>query len=1220
MTPPPNDEPTLLTPSATKSGAGAGAAEPPSADLTLLNPASGSGSLPATDPGTVARRPAGPDTEATLAPSVRLAPGALPQVPGYAVARELARGGMATVYLAHDPVFDREVAVKVMHPGQDVNRFVVESRVTAQLPHPGVPPVYRLGKLPDGRPFLAMKLVQGRTFAQELREADREADLPRLLGAFERICETVGFAHSKGVIHRDLKPANVMIGAFGEVQVMDWGLARGGPNEKVSSEADTKPRATLDAAAPPSELHAPYFEATMAGEVKGTPAFMAPEQARGEAVDARADVFALGGILAAILTGKAPFAGNTVDETVKRAARGELGDTFERLDERDADPELVALTKRALAPAAADRFADAKALADAVAAYRGGVEERLRAAERRRAVSAAEAREQRKRRKVQLALAAAVGLILLVGCGFAWFADRRARERDRAAEQARRGAVAAHDLATDLLKQYKYEAARGALAHAAELAAAGAPELLPDIERAQNDLALAVEVDEIRYRKWRVSPGRTEPGAGEKTDAPAEYRRAFAARGYDLAALDPAEAARRLAASELKAELVVALDDWAVYNADRDESRRLLALARELDPGPWRDRVRDRDSWKDRAAVAKLAADADPADLSPGVVCLLSSLMGECDLDPRPLLAAARARHPADFQLAFVLGRAHGLQKNYAGMVGPYEAARALRPDNSTAWNNLAAAQFYSGDQVGGRETLRGAVARNPTDHVLRCNFGMTLKDTGNLAGARAEFAEVIRLNPRYAAVYLDYGLILRHMGDEAGAIAAYRKAVELDPTFWKAWSNLGGALSDRGEWDAALAAFAEARKYESNSAEVFFNIGQTLSHKGDRLGAATAFRESVRLQPSYADAHLNLGACLLSMNDPDGALAAFREALKHRPAFAAAHYNIGSTLEKKGDGAGAVAAYREALKHNPAMKEALQSLTLCLYKSGNADATLAAAREAVKHDPSWVDGHTIAAAALTAREDFRGAAEAMRRVTKLKPDSADAHSNLGWLLFKAGDAEEAVFSLRHAVKLNPAFAPAQRNLGTVLAAGRDFAGAAAALREAVKLDPNAIDAHTNLAVALRSTGDRAGAAAVLREAVKLHPKVAKLHSDLGDTLYLIGDKPGSIAAWLEAVKLDPNLGVTQANLASEFNNSRRYADVIPHARAAIKADPNMAQVHAILGAALINTGDREGGRAALAEAARLDPKYAPLLKQFPPLPPPLPVAPPPRPLPDRAR
>ncbi len=146
----------------------------------------------------------------------------LPAVPGYRVLREIARGGMGRVLAAYDLSLDREVALKILLPGANADRFVRESKITARLPHPGIPPVHALGTLADGSPFLAMKLIAGQTLADEMKTADR----PRLLQAFTQVCQAVGFAHSRGVIHRDLKPANVMVGAFGEVQVMDWGLAK----------------------------------------------------------------------------------------------------------------------------------------------------------------------------------------------------------------------------------------------------------------------------------------------------------------------------------------------------------------------------------------------------------------------------------------------------------------------------------------------------------------------------------------------------------------------------------------------------------------------------------------------------------------------------------------------------------------------------------------------------------------------------------------------------------------------------------------------------------------------------------------------------------------------------------------------------------------------------------------------------------------------------------
>jgi serine/threonine protein kinase len=230
-------------------------------------------------------------------------------VPGYRVLHEIARGGMGRVLAAYDLGLDRDVALKILLPGANSDRFARESKITARLPHPGIPPVHALGTLADRSPFLAMKLIAGHTLVEEMKRADR----PRLQQAFLQVCLAVGFAHSRGIIRRDLKPANVMVGAFGEVQVMDWGLAKEVAGRTVADEprssepltvplAGTDPIQTTDdrAAAASTDVR------TEAGMVLGTPSYMAPEQARGETMDARADAFALGGILCAILTGKPP--------------------------------------------------------------------------------------------------------------------------------------------------------------------------------------------------------------------------------------------------------------------------------------------------------------------------------------------------------------------------------------------------------------------------------------------------------------------------------------------------------------------------------------------------------------------------------------------------------------------------------------------------------------------------------------------------------------------------------------------------------------------------------------------------------------------------------------------------------------------------------------------------------------------------------------------------
>ena len=266
---------------------------------------------------------------------------------------EIARGGMGAILKGRDVDLGRDLAIKVLldsHQGdsQLIQRFIEEAQIGGQLQHPGIVPVYELGTFADCRPFFAMKLVKGQTLAELLQKRRAVGDLPRFLSIFEAVCQTIAYSHARGVIHRDLKPANVMVGSFGEVQVMDWGLA------KVLSQGGVAGESTPPEAAETVVLtvrSGSDGDASHAGSVLGTPSYMAPEQARGELdrVDERADVFGLGAILCELLTGKPPFVGRNRDEIRGLAARGDLAETMQRLGSIDADSELIALARDCLA-------------------------------------------------------------------------------------------------------------------------------------------------------------------------------------------------------------------------------------------------------------------------------------------------------------------------------------------------------------------------------------------------------------------------------------------------------------------------------------------------------------------------------------------------------------------------------------------------------------------------------------------------------------------------------------------------------------------------------------------------------------------------------------------------------------------------------------------------------------------------------------------------------
>jgi serine/threonine protein kinase len=355
----------------------------------------------------------------------------------YQLLEELGRGGMGEVYRSRDPGLDRDLALKVIKADWRGNaeveqRFANEARITGSLQHPGIVPVYNLGRLRDGRLYFTMKVVRGGTFAEMLSAPGAAEKQGTHLGTFAQVCQAVAYAHSKGVIHRDLKPENVMVGRFGEVQVMDWGLA------KVLMPSGEKRQ---EAPAGLSELVTPRSLATGVETrgALGTPEYMSPEQANGEweRADERLDVFALGGILCTLLTGKPPYIGGSREEVWRKAQRGDLTEAFAGLDGSGADSVLVSLAKECLCAEVAGRPRDAAVVAQRLAAYQAAVQERLRAAEVERAAALVRAKEATKK----LWLAVAGLLFLLAGIAGTTWGVVRAEQQRSAAERSKKEAL-----------------------------------------------------------------------------------------------------------------------------------------------------------------------------------------------------------------------------------------------------------------------------------------------------------------------------------------------------------------------------------------------------------------------------------------------------------------------------------------------------------------------------------------------------------------------------------------------------------------------------------------------------------------------------------------------------------------------------------------------------------------------------------------------------------
>lgn len=289
----------------------------------------------------------------------------------YEIKSELGRGGMGVVYRATDLDLHRDVAIKILRKEfvsvpEAIQQFTNESSIMGRLQHPGIAHVYQCGFASDDRPFHAMKLVNGKTLCHYLRQRSKghEPKVP-LLAVYSAVCQAMAYTHSQQVIHLDLKPANIMVGPFGEVHLMDWGLAR---SIVPSGQQDTD-HYSLDETSD--------FESDDSNHVHGTLRYMAPEQARAEPVDKRTDVFCLGSILCEILTGHPPYSGKDRVKVLAQAQCAILAPALKRLDKCNADPTLIRLAKNCLHPAREDRPDDARTVASEMASYGESALERV---------------------------------------------------------------------------------------------------------------------------------------------------------------------------------------------------------------------------------------------------------------------------------------------------------------------------------------------------------------------------------------------------------------------------------------------------------------------------------------------------------------------------------------------------------------------------------------------------------------------------------------------------------------------------------------------------------------------------------------------------------------------------------------------------------------------------------------------------------------------------
>ena len=954
---------------------------------------------------------------------------------------EIARGAMGAVLKGCDPDLGRDLAVKVLleehrHRPDLVRRFVEEAQIGGQLQHPGIVPVYELGVFGDARPYFTMKLVKGQTFTGLLAaRPDPSSELPRFLETFLRVAQTMAYAHARGVVHRDLKPSNIMVGSFGEVQVMDWGLAkvlsRGGTADDRTIGGGDGPETAVATTRSDSDV-----DRSRAGSVLGTPSYMAPEQADGqvERVDERADVFALGSILCEILTGRPAFIGRSSDEVLGSARRADLSGAFARLESCGADGGLVRLARACLAPAQGDRLRDAQAVADRMQAHLDGVHRRIREVELARAAEAARAEEarataaaaegraraERRARRMTAGLAATILIATALGvAGWRWVELDRIRRKGLVSARV----IAALQEATRLRGQAQKAAAgdltpwveaMAAADKAGELLEPGPdPELSAQIESLLADIAAEKGAAEAAARGEKadrilldnlvdIRSSRSDDPDGSRADA--NYARTFQEAGIDVAGSPPAEAGARIKArpAAVVRAIAAALDDWASVRRslrrDRHGALRLVAVANAIDPAPWRVELRHALDVADRAsrgqALRTLATSANLEAMPAVDLDLLGTALSEVgeSQTAEGVFRAGRRRFPDDVWLNYDLARLLEERSRHEEAIRYYSIARALRPETALALTHALKQRGESDEALAVFEDL---LRRRPDDGRNWASYGQLLQERGDRPGSVAALGkgvailrETVRLRPDDAKARSDLGFALTVQGKLAEAADALRIAIRLRPDDADPYTNLGAILIDaEHDYDGAVAALRTAIRLRPDAPNAHMNLGVALEFRGELTEAAAEFRTAIRLQPDDGKPYSNLGAALQLRGESAAAIAAYRTALRLAPDDARTHYNLGVAMQLRGDVAGATDAFRSAIRLRPDHAESHISLGGILCD--------------VQHD-------------------YAGAADAFRSAIRLRPDDADAHTGLGLALGHQGELAEAADAFRIAIRLRP--------------------------------------------------------------------------------------------------------------------------------------------------------------------------------------------------------
>ena len=828
----------------------------------------------------------------------------------------LGEGGMGQVWRVRDERLGRDAALKTLQPDvagpRGVRRFLREARVMARLDHPNIPPVFEAGVTAGGKHFILMRLIRGETLDDAIREAHRHGPAPLdrltpLLEALAKASEAIAHAHSRGIIHRDLKPENIMLGAFGEVMVLDWGLARALNDDEADQDdaelgrqtqvedvplaadlgagrgsGDTRRDSSGSGSA--SGLHDEDGPAlTRDGAALGTPGYMAPEQASGVPADARADIFALGVILTEILSGQSPLEGANSQARMIAAIDGRIHSP--RSLRRSVPRDLDGLARAALRHNREGRLGDADQFALNLRSWLTGGDVRLhRYGLWERLLKSA------RRHPVRLVGAAALAMLLAVGGVLSnlVFASREAKRQAERSEKRLRDTL-------DKLAEARSLARRGI-------------NLKPLAEALDQALALG---------------GRTE---ALLLEAASIYREA----DYDKAARPLLEeVARRFRPG---------------YRALYELHGLELGNRQSFDLTPWLIELLKR---------AKARGDENEFTLAAEGTRLRQAGKLEDALERYNRIE----RYTTRFSRAYNNRGAIYLELNrIEEALKDFTRALELDPSSAAVLSNRAVVYQRLGRPEAALDDARRAAGLEPDRPKIQLNLAIMLADMKRFREALDAIERAVRLEPKDAEIVATKASLLGDVGRVDEAIALGREAIALDPKSHKARAYQAQLLFDAKRYEAAIEQCTEALKldpdqqmhYRRGLCHVFLqnwrealddfeacakalegshayhnSKGVALAKLGRDQDALPEFSKAIRLRDSVPNYYLNRASSQVALGLDSAAEADLTKAIQLDRDMATAYFLRASVRKRLGNLSGTRQDWQEFLRIKPSSRVA---------------------------------------------------------------------------------------------------------------------------------------------------------------------------------------------------------------------------------------------------------------------------------------------------------